>query len=414
MAPTQPADGPSAITRAASAVGSLAEDAWQTLDLRRWGVFLALKTRQGFRRARGSFLPILLASVAAFLAFLISHQLLGHPAPFFAPVAAWICLGFTFNRLPRRVVEMGAGAAMGVAIGEVVFLAVGAGAWQIALGLVVGALIGRLLDRGDLFTMQCGVNAMVVIGLGSFAAASGGPFSRLIDAIVGAVIALLVAVAVPGDVMARPRRHFRWLLGEVGTALAMIADAVRTANPERLRDADALLRGVDGILDDATTVLASTLEITKLNPTLRRQRPQALELDRIRALCNRLVHSVELLLRQSRGVLDEGASSPRVAAMIDQAGRGLHALSEDIAHWRSPDDARQIATGLAGEVSPAAVQAEGWRSVVLVSLLRSVAIDLLQLTGLSRTEARSRMADTEDERGDGPQLPEDEASAIWG
>ena len=105
--------------------------------------------------------------VAAWLAFTITHDWLGHPTPFFAPVAAWICLGFTYNRVPRKVAEIGAGAAIGVGIGELILYGFGAGAWQLATGLLIGGLMGRLLDRGDLFTIQCGVNAMIVVGMGT-------------------------------------------------------------------------------------------------------------------------------------------------------------------------------------------------------------------------------------------------------
>lgn len=63
------------------------------------------------------------------------------PPPFFAPVAAWICLGFTYNRVPRKVLEIGAGAAIGVGLGEVILGTLGAGGWQLAIGLLVGALV---------------------------------------------------------------------------------------------------------------------------------------------------------------------------------------------------------------------------------------------------------------------------------
>ncbi|QLQ16016.1 MAG: FUSC family protein [Micropruina sp.] len=137
-------------------------------------VALRQAARQGYRRASGALAPVLWATLAAFASYLIAHNVFGHQQPFFAPIAAWVCLGFTFNRVPRKVVELGLGAVLGVALGEAILSLLGSGALQIALGLTVGATLGRLLDRGDLFTMQSGVNAMVVIGMGGTAGASAG------------------------------------------------------------------------------------------------------------------------------------------------------------------------------------------------------------------------------------------------
>ncbi|MFZ1411201.1 MAG: FUSC family protein [Micropruina sp.] len=393
------------------------QDAWFRPDLRQGVVFVRQWLRQGWRRARGSLGPILLASVAAYLAYTISHDLLGHPAPFFAPVAAWLCLGFTYNRIPRKVAEMGAGASIGVAVGEVVLLSLGSGPGQIALGLVLGGLIGRFIDRGVLSTTQSGVNAMVVIGLGDFVLASGGPFARWTDALIGSAVAFLFSVIVPGNLMARPRRYQRWLMTELATALEVIGHAVREGNPERLKDAHSLLRGVEQILDDASAALQTSAEIARVNPAKRKHRLEVAELARLEALSTRLLHTIELMLRQSRGTVDEGGSSPRVANLIEQAASVLRSLAGAVGGWHFPGLARHQATQLAALVGPDHVEDEGWRSIVLVSVLRSVVIDLLQLTGLSRAQARQRLADIGQDRSERPRsanLPEDEASALWG
>ena len=154
---------------------------------RRWGVFAVGEVRTGLRRVRGSVVPLLQSAMAAGLAWFLAEQLLGRQAPLFAPIAAFVCLGFKVDRVPRKVAEMGVGATVGVLIGEVISLYLGAGWWQMALALISGAMIGRFLDRGELTTMQGGVNAMVVVGMTSYAAQSGGFTGRWMDAIVGAL-----------------------------------------------------------------------------------------------------------------------------------------------------------------------------------------------------------------------------------
>lgn len=400
----------------AANVGSIAEDAWSRLDFRRRLLLTGLYLRQGLRRMRGSLVPILIASVAAFAAFTFSHNVLGHPTPFFAPVAAWICLGFTYNRVPRKVVEIGAGATIGVGLGEVILYTLGAGGWQLALGLLIAGLIARVLDRGDLFTIQSGVNAMVVIGMGTMLSqmTGAGP-SRLLDAVVGAVIALLFTVLLPGDVLNRPQRYVSNLLTELSTAFTMLGQALREANRERLRDAYAQLRGVERILADAETVWKSSANVVRLNPTLRRHRPQIDELGRQLELTTRALHTVEQVARQSRGVVDELGPEPQVATLMDDCAATLHALAGTVRHWQPPFRARASAKDVAADCAPDRVHEDNWRVGALLSVMRSVAIDLLQLTGLSRAQARLYLPGTGTElRTYDDVVAGDEASAVWG
>jgi len=400
----------------AANMGSLAEDAWNRVDFRQRVVLAGLALRQGGRRVRGSFVPIVTASLAAWVAYTFSHVVLGHPMPFFAPIAAWICLGFTYNRVPRKVLEIGFGASIGVGIGELILVGLGAGAWQLAVALLLAGLIGRLLDRGDLFTIQSGVNAMVVVGMGTALTADvgAGP-SRMIDALVGAGVALVFAILLPGDVLNRPRSYVGNLLTELATVFGMLGEGLRSGNQEPLRDAHAQLRGVERILDDASTVWRSSADIVALNPAMRRHRPQIDELGRQLELITRAVHTVELLLRQSRGVVDELGAVPEIAHLMDDSGAALHALSGSIRHWNRPTQARDRAIELATDCAPQTAHAMDWRQSALLSVMRSVAIDLLQLTGLSRVQARSHLPGTGPE-GTGTQgaVIGDEASAVWG
>ncbi len=413
--PDRDTPAPRSVTGLAANVSSLAEDAWTRLDFRRRLVLAGLWLRQGLRRMRGSLVPILTAAVAAWIAYLISHDLLGHPTPFFAPVAAWICLGFTYNREPRKVLEIGAGAAIGVGIGEVILATLGAGGWQLALGLLIGALIARVLDRGDLFTVQSGVNAMVVIGMGTLASSlTGAGPSRLIDALVGAAVALVLAVLLPGDVLIRPRRYVSNLFVELAAALGMLAQGLRTGNREHVRDAHAQLRGVERILDDAQTVWKSSAQIIALNPAMRRHRPQVDELGRQLELSTRTVHTAEMLLRQSRGVVDESGPDPEAAALLDDASAVLHGLADSVRHWYPPWKARTRAKDLAADCAPELAHPRDWRHSALLSVMRSLAIDLLQLTGLSRDQARYYLPGTGEATNTELGVRGDEASGVWG
>ena len=361
---------------------------------------------------RATAVPIVIASGAALAAWLFSRGVLDHATPVFAAISAWICLGFTFNREPRKVLELGFGAMIGVAIGEVALLVGGPNGPTLAVALAVGALTGRLLDRGDFFTMQAGVNAMVVVGMGDLLGAAGGG-ARLLDAMVGGVIAFLVSIILPGNLMVRPRRIIAGVLTELGLTLSMLAAGTRHSDTEAIRDAHAQHVGVADIMEDAREALESSTTIVRLNPTLRHHRPQATELNRILALITRLDQVVALLLRQARGVVDETGARPEAAELMDRAAGVLNALAGSVDGWRNPAAARVEAILLAQACGPSAYAERDWRMFALVSIMRALAVDLLQLTGLSRADARGYLPDTGTDDEPHTLGPEDSASELW-
>jgi hypothetical protein len=184
---------------------------------------LRTRARQGWTRVRSGAIPIGQAAVAAGLAYLIANRLLGHEEPFFAPVAAWLCLGFSAQRDVRRVAELAVGVAVGVGMGDLVVHLIGSGWWQLTVVLFTSAVLARFIDSGPMLVTQAGAQAIIVVGL---PAASGGPLGRWTDALVGGAVALLVALLLPGDTRRRPRALGERALTELAETLETLADAV--------------------------------------------------------------------------------------------------------------------------------------------------------------------------------------------
>src|SRR5690625_6882040 len=70
-------------------------------------VRLRARVRHGRRRVEQAFLPVVQAALGAGLAYAIARYGLGHKNPFFAPIAAWVCLCFSSIRRVRMVDELG-------------------------------------------------------------------------------------------------------------------------------------------------------------------------------------------------------------------------------------------------------------------------------------------------------------------
>src|SRR5206468_9129108 len=106
------------------------------------------------RRVRGNLLFAVQAGVAAGLAWLVANDLLHHPRPFFAPIAAVIALNVSVGQRLRRVVELVLGVALGILVGDVLIYFIGTGAWQIALGVAAAIPVSVSLGGGPIVTGQ--------------------------------------------------------------------------------------------------------------------------------------------------------------------------------------------------------------------------------------------------------------------
>ncbi len=391
------------------------------IDLRGWAVLVAALSRQGARRVRGAAWPVLIAAFAASLAYLFAEQVLGRPAPVFAPIAAWVCLGFKVDRVPRKVAELGVGATVGVLLGEVLADLIHLGWWQVGVALLAGGLIGRFLDRGDLTTIQAGVNAVVIIGMSWWQSSAAGGFAgRWIDALVGAGIAFVFAALLPRHPAERPRRYAAAALAEFATLLTMLSKALTVGDRAMMRDVRAQMRAIRTLLENWEGTLVTARAVVSLNPSLWRQRGEVAELDRIFRLTTRSQRVAEMLVRQSRGMTEEVGAMPELGAIAGEVAQAAQSLSGSVGQWTRPDQAREELTRIAGRIAPAELSEEDWRPAVLASLLRALLMDLLQVTGLSREQAHDALIDTWG-RPFGPhdvEVPESESddgpSALWG
>jgi len=141
-------------------------------------------------RWRSTAVPIVQAALAAGLSWLVAVHVVDHRAPFFAPVAAVVCLGMTLGQRLRRTIELIVGIGLGVGVGDLLISAIGTGPWQIAVVVALAMSVAVLLDGGAVITGQAAVSAILVATLCLSGATSG--VTRLVDGLIGGATGLLV------------------------------------------------------------------------------------------------------------------------------------------------------------------------------------------------------------------------------
>ncbi|HKM25436.1 MAG TPA: FUSC family protein, partial [Corynebacterium sp.] len=81
-------------------------------------------------RVRKRFFRIVQVAVGAGVAFWVAQSLIGHPAPFFAPITVIVILGLSGGDRIRRALELSFGVVVGVGLGDLLVHYTPDGLWK--------------------------------------------------------------------------------------------------------------------------------------------------------------------------------------------------------------------------------------------------------------------------------------------
>ena len=371
---------------------ALDDAAVATRHSRRRATWLSLRQglRRGLRRARGSSAALLVTSLTCGLAFWLSREWLAQPFPVVAPVLVWVALGIQRDRPPRRVAELGLGATIGVVFGEIVTGLLGHGLWQFVLILFIAGLLGRVLDSGELFTSQLVIQAMFMATMPT-SMIQGGPVGRWSEALVGCGLAILASAFLRRDVGRRARFLGASALADLGGVLDQTAAAWRTGAPRPAADALATGRSSQGLLEEWDSAATTALDIIRVNPALRARRAWAEAEVQAATMTDRAMRNARVVARLSVGAVDEDGANPVVAEHVQRLAAAARMLAHDHRTGRDPAAARDVLEVLSGDLSPTRHKLP-WRTQMVESLLRSLAVDLMQVAGASNREAVQHLA----------------------
>ncbi len=347
------------------------------------------RLRQGGWRVRVAFWPIVQASLAAGIAYLIARYGLGHTAPFFAPVCAWVCLGFSQDRELRRTVEVAVGVAIGVGLGDLVVHFIGSGWWQVSVVLAASTLAARFIDRGVLLTVQAGVQSLVIVGLPALGTA--GPLGRWIDALVGGAIALAVVVLTPGD----PRRRSRGLgahaIRELAVTVDLLAAGLRSHEAHDVEAGLLRARSAEPSFEEWLTAARSAREVARMNAVGRRHLAELGLLERQAVVGDRAMNGLRVIARRALAVVGGDHDLAALADLMEQFGNAAEVLAEAIGASRDLAVAREYLLAAAQLADPHVLGNGDWQVQSLVVLLRSPIVDMLEAAGADPQAARDAL-----------------------
>lgn len=342
----------------------------------------SLHTRVARVRSKG--FHIAQCAIAAGIAWLIAADLLGHQTPFFAPVAAVVCLGTSYGQRLRRVAEVTLGVAVGVFLADLLAIWLGSGWWQLILVVALSMTVALLLDGGQLLVIQAMVQSIIISAL---APAPGEALVRVSDAAVGGLVALVAATVVPAAPLRRPREQAAVVVRKISALLRAAAQVMVDGQTDRALALLADARATDGLIRELQMAAEEGMAVVTSSPFRVRHRSDIRRMADLVEPLDRALRSTRVLVRQTAVAAYRQRPVPKSYALLAlDLADATDGVATELEADRLAVGARDALLAV-GEASALVGRAEEMNAEVVLIQLRSVLVDLLLLTGMSQLES---------------------------
>ncbi len=344
------------------------------------------RSAQGVDEARRSWRIILQATLAATLAYWAALAI-GHDQPFFAPIAAIATVAVSLAHRLRRSAELLLGNALGIFFADVLIAEIGTGVWQLGLVVAIALTTAIMAGGGPILIMQASSAGILIATLTPPTDAQPWNTTRVVDALIGGLIGLVVsALVMPVD----PARHAQQstlpVIAAIAAGYRRVADALSQRDPDAARAALEDLRGTAPVLASFHAGLDATRESVRLSPWYWGQRQTLATYTLAGGHLDNALRNLRVLARQASIALERDDVVPaEIPLALAELATGVDALGPMLAGERAAGPVREVI--LDGVTTASAAPAEGLFTAPMVAQIRLSASDLLQATDMTGSDA---------------------------
>ena len=340
--------------------------------------------RARLARVRDKGFHIAQCAIAAGLAWLIAADLLGHTTPFFAPVAAVVCLGTSYGQRLRRVAEVTLGVALGVGLADLLASVIGSGWWQLVVVVALSMTLALLLDGGQLLVIQAMVQSIIISAL---APAPGDALIRVSDAMIGGAVALVAATVVPAAPLRRPREQAAVVIRKISALLRAAAEVMVDGHADRALDLLADARATDYLIRELQAAADEGMAVVTSSPFRVRHRGDIRRMIDLVEPMDRALRSTRVLVRQTAVAAYTRTPVPKSYSLLAlDLADATDMVADELEADRQAVNARDAVLAI-GEASGLVERSHELAAEVVLAQLRSVVVDLLLLTGMTQIES---------------------------
>ncbi len=340
--------------------------------------------RHRVNRLRSKSWQIGQCAVAAAVAWLVAVDVFHHDTPFFAPIAAVVSLGTSYGQRLRRVAEVTVGVAVGVLVADALVVMIGTGWWQLGLIVALAMSAAFLLDTGGLLVTQAAVQSIVVATLIPDPDAA---LVRWTDALIGGGVALVAATVVPRAPLRRPREQAAVVVRKIASLLRAASESAVDGDIDRALDVLANARSTEPLIRELQAAADEGLSVVASSPLRRRHKGHVRRIAELVEPMDRAMRNTRVLVRRVAAAVYHNEQLPRsYAVLCADLAEAADDMADALQRNEMPSGIRasllSIAEGTAQVERTADLSAD-----VVLAQVRSIIVDLLQLTGLDVVEA---------------------------
>jgi uncharacterized membrane protein YccC len=339
------------------------------------------------RSAAVTLWPLVQITAAATVAWTIAGALGDHPDPFFAPIAAIVALSSPRGERGRNAVRLLLGVLIGIVAGELTLWALGSGFGRLAVATFAATVAAKTLGGSRLVIVQAAGGAVLTV------ASAGGDagFHRLLDALIGAGVALLGSqLLFSPEPVALVRRAETNALRTMARALDLTADALGTEDADPSARSLEELRTLRDDLAELARLRTAGPHVARHSVVWRYRRSPVVEETENAGHLDLLGVSCLTLVRTALAV--EGDERAQVVPYARGLADVLRSVGGDPGDRPTRQDAADRALRLAAEVAPLASGGSPSLSAVAMALRLALG-DLVVFAGAPVDDARRALED---------------------
>jgi uncharacterized membrane protein YccC len=322
--------------------------------------------------SRIPFVQMAKTAVAAVLAWVVASLVLPGTIPVFATIAALLVVQPSVNQSYAKAFERSLGVLIGVVVSLGLALAFGQHSWLVLVATVIAVVLAWALRLTSGAANQIAISALLVLTIG--AATPEYALARVLETVIGAIVALAVNIAIAPPVLAAPARLAVARLARdeadrmEDLASAIEGDASRNDLEELLIQARQLRKTQAA----AAAALTEGLDSLTLNPRRSRHRAQ---LQSDTALVAHLDPIVTRVIGMTRAVRDHWephlSDDPYIVGIAEELRRAAHDLRLRV-RGETPSDGVPATTELPALTSPISVATPPAQWVLIGALMEDL------------------------------------------
>ncbi|MGH3729449.1 MAG: FUSC family protein [Micromonosporaceae bacterium] len=365
-----------------------------------WATFSAR-----LQRLRTAGLSLVRTALAVGLSWFLVRDVLGHDPGIFAPIGALYVLSQAPGRPSRRVFEAAVGAALGVAVGDLLIAAIGTGPIQVALVAGLAMVTTIALGANPQVVSQATIAAVLIATVQPpEGVISGLASERLLDILIGCGVGLAASLVLPAHPLRTTKAVAEPFFVEMVATLEQTADALAAHDREAAERALLRARTLDRYAGDLQSALDLALETTRLSPVHLRKRDAVGRRARAADHLEFAARDVRVLARATLRATEVEPDTPAALAVaVRDLAEAVRQLRNAMRTSGAADEAIRYALRAAGRATRITRVSAGASMPVsaIVAQIRSTATDLLRALGYDRSEAVDRVRRAADALDDG-------------